>query len=124
MLSCLLAGPLVAARGQAPAPHPPVAVPFTLTKAGFVTLVIEDAKGKRVRNLISETAFPAGPNTAYWDGLDDLGRDPDAARHGVYDVPGRLVPPGRYVVRGLVRPAITVRYEMMPYTHGDPTGFL
>ena len=123
-LSCLLAGLLIlaagAGRGQAPAPPPPIAVPFTLAKAGFVTLVIEDAQGKRVRNLVSETLFPAGPNTAYWDGLDDLGRDPDAARHGVYDVPGRLAPPGRYAVRGLVRPAITVRYEMMPYTHGDP----
>jgi len=113
-LSCLLAGLLIlaagAGRGQAPAPPPPIAVPFTLAKAGFVTLVIEDAQGKRVRNLVSETLFPAGPNTAYWDGLDDLGRDPDAARHGVYDVPGRLAPPGRYAVRGLVRPTITVRY--------------
>jgi len=123
-LSCLLAGLLAlaagAGHGQAPAAHPSIAVPFTLARPSFVTLVIEDAQGKRVRNLVSETAFPAGPNTAYWDGLDDLGRDPDAARHGVYDVPGRLVPPGRYSVRGLVRPAITVRYEMMPYTHGDP----
>ncbi len=109
-----------AAPAQVPAPHPPVAVPFTLAKPGFVTLVIEDAQGKRVRNLVSETPFPAGPNTAFWDGLDDRGRNPDAARHGVYDVPGRLVRPGVYTVRGLVRPAITVRYEMMPYTHGDP----
>jgi hypothetical protein len=40
-------------------PHPPIAVRFTLARAGFVTLVIEDESGKRVRNLISETPFPA-----------------------------------------------------------------
>ena len=112
------------ARGQSPAPpvtpHPPIAVRFTLARPGLVTLVIEDAQGRRVRNLISETPFLAGRNVAYWDGLDDLGRDPDAARHGVYDIPGRLVPAGTYRVRGLARPPLTVRYEMMPYTHGDP----
>ena len=106
--------------GQVPAPHPPIAVPFTLVKPGYVTLVIEDAKGRRVRNLISETRYPAGKNVAYWDGLDDLGRNPDAAAHGVYDVPGKLSPAGTYHVRGLVRPSIIVRYEAMPYTHGNP----
>lgn len=109
-----------AALCQATVSHPPIAIPFTLKQAGYVTLIIEDAQGKRVRNLVSEAQFPAGKNTAYWDGLDDLGRDPDAARHGVYDIPGKLVPAGVYRVRGLVRPAINVRYEMMPYTHGDP----
>lgn len=104
----------------APVPHPPIAIPVTLKQPGYVTLVIEDAQGKRVRNLVSETEFPAGKNTAYWDGLDDVGRDPDAARHGVYDIPGKLVPTGTYRVRGLVRRAINIRYEMMPYTHGDP----
>ena len=88
--------------------------------AGYATLVIEDAQGKRVRNLTSETPFAAGKNTIFWDGLDDLGRDADAASHGVSRIPGQLVPPGRYTVRGLVRPEINLRYEMTPYTHGDP----
>ena len=66
-----------------------------------MTLVIEEAAtGRRVRNLVSETHFDAGEQTAWWDGLDDLGRDLDAARHGIYAVPGALVPPGRYRVRG------------------------
>ena len=47
-----------------------------------MTLVLEDANGKRVRNLISETPFPEEQNTAWWDGLDDLGRNPEAARRG------------------------------------------
>ena len=86
-----------------------------LKSPGFVTLVIEDAAGQRVRNLISETAFPAGENTAYWDGLDDLGRNPEAARHGIYDAPGTLVKPRTYCVRGLTRPAIRANYVMTPY---------
>jgi len=104
-------------QGQA---HPPIPIRFTLPKASYVTLVIDDAAGKRVRNLVSETRYPAGDNVAYWDGLDDLGRDPDAAGHAVYYVPGRMVAPGAYKVRGLRRDAINLRYLMAPYTHGDP----
>src|SRR6266567_7286699 len=91
--------------------HPPIPIHFTLTDPGFVTLVIEDAAGNRVRNLISETPFSAGANTTYWDGLDDLGRDTDAAKHAVYHVPGKLVPAGNCRVRGLVRPQIDLRYQ-------------
>ena len=95
--------------------HPPLVINFTLSQPGFVTLVVEDADGKRVRNLISETPFPAGKNTAWWDGLDDLGRNSKAARRGVYDVPGKLVRPGLYRVRGLVRPQLKARWLMAPY---------
>ncbi len=101
-------------------PHPPIPIRFTLQQPGFVTLVIEDATGQRVRNLVAETPFPAGTNTAWWDGLDDLGRDPEAARHGLYHIPGKLVAPGAYRVRGLVRPPLEVRYEMSVYSHGQP----
>ncbi len=71
----------------------PIPVTFKLTKPGFVTLVVDNDKGTRVRNLISETWFKAGEHTVYWDGLDDLGRDRDAARHGVYHIPGHFVEP-------------------------------
>src|SRR5437763_1879303 len=71
--------------------HPPIPVRFTLAAPGFVTLVIDDEQGVRVRNLVSETPFPAGANVIWWDGLDDLGRDTDAANHSVYHVPGKLV---------------------------------
>ena len=53
----------------------------------MVTLVIEDEQGQRVRNLVSETPYPAGDNVAWWDGSDDLLRDVDAARHGLYHIP-------------------------------------
>lgn len=99
---------------------PPIPVKFTLDEPGFVTLVIEKMEGQRVRNLISETQFPAGENTVWWDGTDDLGRDVDAARHGVYRIPSRLVEPGEYRVRGLKRSAIEPRYEFAVYNAGIP----
>jgi hypothetical protein len=101
-------------------PHPPIPVRFNLEKPGFVTLVIEDESEKRVRNLISETPFPAGDNVAWWDGTDDLGRDIDAAKHGVYKIPAQFVAPGKYMVRGLVRGEIEPRYEFPIYSGGHP----
>ncbi|MDB6077582.1 MAG: repeat containing protein [Akkermansiaceae bacterium] len=100
--------------------HPPIPVKFHLATAGYVTLVVERPDGFRVRNLVADTWFPAGDNTAWWDGTDDLGRDADAARHGVYRIPGRLVAPGAYRVRGLTRGEITPRYEFAVYAPGNP----
>lgn len=99
---------------------PPIAIKFTLPEAGLVTLVIEDEQGQRIRNLLSETPFPAGENTAYWDGSDDLLRDVDAAKHGLYHIPTRFVAPGKYVVRGLWRKPVTLAYQMSVYSAGQP----
>ena len=99
---------------------PPIAVHFDLSSPGLVTLVIEDAEGRRVRNLVSETPFPAGKHTVGWDGLDDSQRDGEAARHGLYHVTGNFVAPGNYRVRGLVAPRLDLRYEFPIYTAGDP----
>lgn len=99
---------------------PPISIRFNLSSPGFVTLVIEDAQGKRVRNLISETPFPAGDHVIPWDGLDDSGRDTKAAAAAIYHVPGKVVSPGRYTVRGLYRPELNLRYELTPYSHGNP----
>jgi hypothetical protein len=100
--------------------HPPIPVTFTLKEPGFVTLVIEDAQGKRVRNLVSETPYPAGTQTVWCDGLDDLERDTNAAKHAVYHIPGRLVAPGTYRVRGLYRKEVSLKYETTVYTNGNP----
>ena len=111
-----------AAVGDAdPAPqHAPIPVQFELPQAGMVSLVIERPDGTRVRNLVSETPFPAGKNSAWWDGLDDLGRDEQAASHGVYHIPGKLVDPGAYRVRGMVRPELGLTYEWSLYNRGNP----
>lgn len=114
LLSSVIAGQ------KAEAAHPPIPIRFTLPEEGFVTLVIDDAKGKRIRNLLAETKFPAGENTAWWDGMDDLGRDPEAYRHGVYRIPEQFVQPGSYRVRGLWRKQLDLRYEFSIYTAGQP----
>jgi hypothetical protein len=100
--------------------HAPIPVPFHLDEPGHVTLVIEDATGKRVRNLIADAPYPAGDNIAWWDGLDDLGRDTAAAGHGLYHVPGKLVAPGTYNVRGISGPKVTIHYEFSPDNAGNP----
>jgi hypothetical protein len=102
------------------AKQPPIPVRFTLKEPGIVTLVIEDKAGKRVRNLVSETPYPAGENVVWWDGTNDLGRDTVAARAGQYKIPEQFVEPGDYVVRGLVRGEITPRYEFSVYNRGNP----
>jgi hypothetical protein len=99
---------------------PPIPIRFTLPEAGVVTLVIEDLQNQRVRNLVSEMPFPAGENIAWWDGSDDLLRDPEAARHGVYNIPSRPVAPGSYKVRGLWHQPLKLRYEFSIYNAGKP----
>jgi len=112
----ILVGLDVVCRSQATDKGIPIS--FTLKEAGYVTLVIEDKTGKRVRNLISDMWFNAGNNVTSWDGLDDLGRDLEAAHHGIYNVPGKAVPVGSYIVRGIVHPAIHTFYEFPIYNAG------
>lgn len=100
--------------------HPPIPIRFTLAEPALVTLVIDDAAGKRVRNLIAEKPFPAGENTVWWDGQDDIGRDQDAANHGLYSIPGKFVSPAEYRVRGLFHKPIELRYEFSIYSAGSP----
>ncbi|HEX3314847.1 MAG TPA: hypothetical protein VHR72_08160, partial [Gemmataceae bacterium] len=101
------------------AEKPPIAVPFTLPEAGWVTLVIEDEHGKRVRNLIADTWFDKGSHVVPWDGSDDLSRDPSAPSHGLYYIPTHFVAPGNYRVRGLYRKQIDVKFEQGVYTAGS-----
>jgi len=115
-----LAGVFPSVIGRAEQPHPPIAVRFHLDEPGFVTLVIEDEHGLRVRNLISETHFPAGDNVVWWDGLDDLGRDKSSEDHAIYNVSGKLVSPGTYTVRGLYRKELDLKYEFAVYNPGNP----
>lgn len=108
--------------------HPPIAIPFDLPAPGYVTLVIDDSQGRRVRNLVAEQYFAAGHQIAWWDGTDDLGRDTDAAKHGYYHIPARFVAPGRYRMHGLVHGPIDLHYEFSvdsgtpPWPTEDGTG--
>ena len=110
-----MAAPPMTPERQAGATQPgAIPVRFNLESAGYVTLVIEDAAGNRVRNLIAETQLPAGENQVIWDGYDD----------GVRDTGGNLVrqrvAPGKYGVRGLTHGGIHLSYEFPIYSGGNP----
>ena len=98
---------------------PPIPVRFTLDKPGVVTLVVDDADGNRVRNLISAESFPAGEHVIGWDGKDDLTSE-QISGHPVHRHSGNPVQAGSYTVRGLVRDPVHLRYEMPLNTAGNP----
>ena len=91
-----------------------IAIRFGLEKPAYVTLVIEDAAGKRVRNLVAETQLPAGKNLILWDGYDDGTRDEKG------NLVRRRVAAGKYRVRGLTHSGIQLRYEFPIYSGGNP----
>jgi hypothetical protein len=80
----------------------PLALKYTMPFDGFATLVVEDAGGKRIKNLIGMAQRSKGAQVDYWDGTDE---------------DGRLVPPGTYRWRGLVHQGIDPTYEA---TYGNP----
>ncbi|MBA3685223.1 MAG: hypothetical protein H0W72_08285, partial [Planctomycetes bacterium] len=86
-------------------PEGPVAIAYTLAKDQRVTLAIDDAKGKRVRNLLAAAERKAGANTDRWDGLDDQ---------------GKLVEPGSYTVKGLSHDGLHLTYEGSFASPGNP----
>jgi hypothetical protein len=113
--ACVWPRPAFAAEAARPA----IPIRFTLDKPGVVTLVVDDAQGNRVRNLIAETPFAVGEHVVEWDGLDDH-VPVQVHAQPVFRFEGEPAPPGRYVVRGLVRDPVQLRYDMPFYTAGNP----
>jgi hypothetical protein len=50
-----------------------IPIAYTLAEAADVTVAIDDASGRRVRNLFGQHPRPAGAAQELWDGLDDEG---------------------------------------------------
>ena len=96
-------------------PHPAgIPIRFRLDRECLVTLVVEDAGGDRVRNLIAEARLPGGENTVWWDGYDDGDWDGD------HNLVRRRVRAGTYRARGLAHDGIRMRYEFSAYSPGTP----
>lgn len=138
-----LAEPISIARAGPPlAPRPPIPVRFKLDEPAFVTLVIErtaavepdnagekpdqDAgkklhytgrHGLRVKNLVSNTWFPAGEHTVWWDGLDES--NAHMTKKFYWRIDGSLVSAGDYRVRGLTRQAVVPKYQFAVYSGGQ-----
>jgi hypothetical protein len=107
---------VMAARGQGQG----IPITIDLPRPGLVTLVIDDAKGNRVRNLLAETPLPAGRNTLLWDGYDEGERVEGSDDVWMRDLTRHRVPPGRYTVRGLIHDRLTLRYEFSVNSPGTP----
>ena len=74
-----------------------LSIGFTFTQPcdGKATIVVEDAQGKRVRNLVSGADMDKGAQRIAWDGCDDQG------------VP---LPPGEYRWRSISHPGLKPDY--------------
>ncbi|MEZ0297585.1 MAG: FlgD immunoglobulin-like domain containing protein [Candidatus Methylacidiphilales bacterium] len=72
-----------------------IAFDFKQPVEGKATIVIEDAAGKRVRNLISGQTLGAGTHRITWDGCDDS---------------GLIVAPGKYSWRSISHPGLANSY--------------
>jgi hypothetical protein len=90
--------------GQPSSAETGVPVHFKADKPGFVTLVMEDKDGNRIKNLTFDHPVVAGDNVIYWDG---------SALTGVAS-------PGSYQVRGIFHEGITPRLEYSFYSPGTP----
>ena len=73
--------------------------------SGKCTVVIDDAQGRRIRNLVSGRPMLQGRTQVEWDGLDDA---------------GRVVTPGDYRWRAISHPGVTPHYLFSFYNPGRP----
>jgi sugar lactone lactonase YvrE len=98
-----------------------IPIPIDLPRAGLTTVVIDDAQGNRVRNLVSELYLPKGRSVIIWDGYDDGVRkqegEGDLWNH---DLTRHRVAPGTYTIRGLVHDRFSLRYEFSVNSPGTP----
>ncbi|MBA3684428.1 MAG: hypothetical protein H0W72_04220 [Planctomycetes bacterium] len=85
-----------------------IPIAYTVAKAPGprdVTVAIDDASGKRVRNLIGQHPRTVGANQELWDGLDD---------------DGKPVTPGSYAVTIVDHDPVEVRLVNSLYNAGTP----
>ena len=65
----------------------PATIPFTLTSAANVSIIVYSLRGKELARLATNQAFTAGSHSVTWNGTTTLGRGPGAS-----------VPDGHYIV--------------------------
>jgi len=84
-----------------------IPIAYTLPDDGTrdVTVAIDDATGKRVRNLMGQHPRSGAKNTELWDGLDDAGKP---------------VSPGTYSVAVVDHKPVEVKFVNSVYNAGTP----
>jgi hypothetical protein len=78
---------------------PPFAIGVRFPVAGEAAMVIDDAAGRRVRNLFAQTTRPEGTSIETWD---------------LRDQAGELVPPGQYTWKAIIAPPLGLAYQLTP----------
>lgn len=81
-----------------------IPIQFKADRPGYVTLVVDDKDGNRVKNVAFDHPVQAGENIIHWDG---------SALNGE-------AKPGEYRVRGIFHEGITPVLEYSFYTGGNP----
>jgi hypothetical protein len=83
-----------------PPPPPAFAIPVELPADGLLTVVVDDAQGRRVRNLVAREPRAAGRTDVPWDLSDELGRPVSA---------------GDYAWKAITGPEPELSYEFTVY---------
>ena len=103
VLPCASRAQNVTSHGSSTQAHG-VAIPYDAQQDGLLTVVLEDEKGNRIKNLVADMPVHQGHNIIEWDGssLDGVAR------------------PGRYHVRGLFHQKIVPHLQYSIYSPGTP----
>lgn len=86
-----------AAPSSAPAAPSPFAIKYEQPFAGQMAMVIEDAQGRRVRNLVAQVERTPGEQIEGWDLKDEA---------------GITVPPGEYKFKVLTAPPLELKFAL------------
>ncbi len=80
--------------------EPPLSIKFTLPENRTVSMAVDGADGRRLRNFPARLEMSAGEQSVGWDLKDDS---------------GAFVLPGTYTWKALTNPGLRLKYEMTPY---------
>ncbi|MEI6722089.1 MAG: hypothetical protein WCO67_15090, partial [Betaproteobacteria bacterium] len=79
---------------------PPLSLKFTLPEKRIVSMAVDGADGRRLRNFPARLEMNAGKQSVGWDLKDDT---------------GAVVMPGAYTWKAITHPGLQLKYEMTPY---------
>ena len=113
LTSAVLAAALVSMIGAQAAHAGPGAIRYRMPEDGHVSLILKNADGQTVRQLVNAEFRKAGEHSVSWDGLTN----------SVGAKPGQAVPPGEYTWSAIWHKGIGLRLRGWAY-HGpaEPWG--
>jgi hypothetical protein len=95
-------------------------VAFTIPRAGFYSIVLDDADSVRVRNLVNGAWYAAGSYSISWDMLDEGTPDYDGDTDGHYVFTRAQVAAGTYTIKAVRTDSVKMRWQGTANTYGSP----